>query len=693
MLAGYLPFDDDPANPEGDNINLLYKYITTTPLTFPEYVTPHARDLLRRILVPDPRKRADLFEVARHSWLSEYSHVVGFIGCVNKSDMDIANSAMQSDGEAILGRSASVREPTRSQATAPNSAQKMTAAGLGDEQARADARKDQRDAKRRTVQVEYVAPSAGPARTKARGDSQGPVEVTAGPQVPRKEVPVVMLPPSRQARATSDSIPAFTGQSAGSASRSTTGSGLVGNRMPSRGNSYSQPVAAIPTTANAVGLVSQPKSSTGYIISSPLPIDHPDAVASSRPQSQHNLAQFQQQHNAHLQQQQEARDAEQERFRQKGHKRSSTLGSIGDRLLGRSNSRRNSQQKESVQGDGQGIVGEADKAKRDRKYPPVSMKNALPNRNEEAAPRTSTESKRRPSFTFLRKNSDAPSQSGNDSRRNSRRFSFLPNNFSMASFTGGAKKEQNQGYESGESNLDVGASGLNGAPSGASYGMLPGRQDSTRRPQSKGLGPMGVGGMAFGRGQSRTPSAETTNSTIPLYYEADREAARDARRSGQMPQSAYGQPQMQQQGGRGTSGPARLEKALPPQPPNAGVPVVPRKQFRDDGFGGNALDSQPQHGVQQRNEDVERFYHPQENAERAERRYQSEGAGPVRQSEQDFMDDGYNATQPIGGSNLRAGGRKFEGGAYEQGHSGSSSSARKVMNFFRMRGKDRGSVA
>jgi len=70
MLAGYLPFDDDPANPEGDNINLLYKYIVSTPLTFPEYVTPHARDLLRRILVPDPRKRADLFEVARHSWLT-----------------------------------------------------------------------------------------------------------------------------------------------------------------------------------------------------------------------------------------------------------------------------------------------------------------------------------------------------------------------------------------------------------------------------------------------------------------------------------------------------------------------------------------------------------------------------------------------------------------------------------------------
>ena len=94
MLAGYLPFDDDPANPEGDNINLLYKYITTTPLTFPEYVTPHARDLLRRILVPDPRKRADLFEVARHSWLSDFAHVVSQVTSNATTLSDIANTTV-----------------------------------------------------------------------------------------------------------------------------------------------------------------------------------------------------------------------------------------------------------------------------------------------------------------------------------------------------------------------------------------------------------------------------------------------------------------------------------------------------------------------------------------------------------------------------------------------------------------------
>ncbi|KAF8439878.1 kinase-like domain-containing protein, partial [Boletus edulis BED1] len=37
MLAGYHPFDDDPNNPDGDNTNLLYKYIVNTPLSFPDY--------------------------------------------------------------------------------------------------------------------------------------------------------------------------------------------------------------------------------------------------------------------------------------------------------------------------------------------------------------------------------------------------------------------------------------------------------------------------------------------------------------------------------------------------------------------------------------------------------------------------------------------------------------------------------
>ncbi|KAG6890852.1 hypothetical protein C0992_012238 [Termitomyces sp. T32_za158] len=73
MLAGYLPFDDDPANPDGDNINLLYKYIVNTPLSFPDYISTEARDLLSIMLVPDPARRSSLEEVMRHPWLAVYA--------------------------------------------------------------------------------------------------------------------------------------------------------------------------------------------------------------------------------------------------------------------------------------------------------------------------------------------------------------------------------------------------------------------------------------------------------------------------------------------------------------------------------------------------------------------------------------------------------------------------------------------
>ncbi|KAI8324593.1 Pkinase-domain-containing protein [Martensiomyces pterosporus] len=81
MLAGYLPFDDDPSNPEGDNITQLYKYILSTPLVFPESVSSLARDLLRRMLVPNPVKRATLEEIKAHEWLQPYSRRKEHPGC------------------------------------------------------------------------------------------------------------------------------------------------------------------------------------------------------------------------------------------------------------------------------------------------------------------------------------------------------------------------------------------------------------------------------------------------------------------------------------------------------------------------------------------------------------------------------------------------------------------------------------
>ena len=72
MLAGYLPFDDDPSNPDGDNINLLYRYITTTQVKFPDHISESARDLVSMILVPDPQYRATMLDVMNHPWLAPH---------------------------------------------------------------------------------------------------------------------------------------------------------------------------------------------------------------------------------------------------------------------------------------------------------------------------------------------------------------------------------------------------------------------------------------------------------------------------------------------------------------------------------------------------------------------------------------------------------------------------------------------
>nr|OQO31471.1 hypothetical protein B0A51_01680 [Rachicladosporium sp. CCFEE 5018] len=647
MLAGYLPFDDDPANPEGDNINLLYKYIVSTPLTFPEYVTPHARDLLRRILVPDPRKRADLFEVARHSWLSEFSHVVGFIGSSTKSDMDIAASALPLEqDDTPIGRSASVREPASRSAAVrapPASGQTLPAADDG------AARKARRDEKRNTVQLEYIAPNAahprgdttspeqstpiaGAGRTRARADSQGPIEVqptSARQPVPRKEVgSQSMLPPARPVRdqgRTGIETTSFVPAAINSASRPNTRGTLA-----SRGNSYSQPAVAAPTNENVQGQFSQPKTGPGYIISS----NNMSPVGqnpSGRPDSSNNLGQMQSPAQ-HLPPQ-----------NQRGHKRGSTFGSITDRVLGRSNSRRQSQ----TDPEQQRPMPE----KRDRRHPPLSMKNAMPNTNEEATPRRSTDS-RRSSFQFLRKNSSAPSEAtGTDSRRNSRRFSFLPNSFSMNSFTGKGNKDAN--YAAGPDGIDT---------------------RTSARPASKGI--------AFGLGVSRSPS-QSTQSTIPLYAD-DSQRQQSGRRPTQE-KPLPGVPSVQQGGGY-----------------SATPPPIQRKQYRDDGYGSNVLDAaplsqRPQASQQQQlgsNEPLERFYTPEQDP------YPTSGAGNGRQTYgSTSQSQGYGAApqQPYGqdgvagngAQNLRPGQRRFEQG-YEKGNEGSSSGARRVMDFFRRRGKERG---
>ncbi|KAI0007603.1 hypothetical protein F4779DRAFT_619389 [Xylariaceae sp. FL0662B] len=443
MLAGYLPFDDDPANPEGDNINLLYKYIVNTPLTFPEYVTPHARDLLRRILVPSPRKRADLFEVARHSWLSEYAHVVELITSTTTTSSEIQNTTVPTDDDADAGglaRSASVREPSKTKSTA------QAAGDLARKQGKADTDeaayvKVQKDNKRRTVQVEYVAPTtqtqrggeqsdhhASPrGKTRARPSSRGPVEVHPAPNdkpLPR-DPPVSRdeyasssrdprkppsahrrdVPPPRanSTRTPSDNVymttPAIARPATGGSMQST------GSRGPVSRASYGQPLPPAVAGTNAHGSIQQPKGGAkNYVISNPIPQETPDMdfgrPSISVPSKFAEVSGF-------SQGQQQSGDA-------KGHRRSNTIGEIGGKIFGRSGSIFGSRKKRPDQ-----------QAEKSKKYPPISMSNAMPGDS-----RTSVDSRAsRRSFTLglgkKRSGSIAGSQTSQEKQPNTRRFSLL----------------------------------------------------------------------------------------------------------------------------------------------------------------------------------------------------------------------------------------------------------------------------
>lgn len=359
MLAGYLPFDDDPNNPEGDNINALYNYITTTELIFPDYVTPHARDLLRRILVPNPERRADLFEVARHSWLSEFSTILDTITGSHETPVEPLKLPAGVDGHAppSLDRSASIRAPGSSPSAPINNTRSGGQLASEEPTPRTSHTREERDAKRRTVQLEYVPPQTSTSRTSARDSLAFPAASSAKPDTaderpvpPAKDHPAQtrsrntngQRPGREPPRAISDST-AFT-----QTARPSTGGSLGRARLPSRG-SYGQPSVATVATTNAQGLVSVPRSSGGksYQMSDPVSRsgDMPTHGASG---AQPSMAQRQPLSSAN--------------HPARGHKRSTTLGGIGEKILGRTAS----------------ISKRGSKQKPERAYPPTSMK-PMPN--------------------------------------------------------------------------------------------------------------------------------------------------------------------------------------------------------------------------------------------------------------------------------------------------------------------------
>lgn len=448
MLAGYLPFDDDPANPEGDNINLLYKYIVNTPLTFPEYVSPHARDLLRRILVPNPRKRADLFEVARHSWLSEYAHVVEFITSSTTTPGEIQNTTVPAEDEgSMVHRSASVREASKK-----NTA--TTIGGLTSKQGNVDAdteaaahARQQRDNKRRTVQVEYVAPNTQTQRgepataahgtsskSRARSGSQGPVEVQApstdkplprDPPVTRESyAPPVSsrrppsshlnnqnLPPSRTSRDTtrSTSDGQYVAPAAGASARPATGGSATSKSYGSGRATYGLPSVPTVTDTNVHGSIQQPAGRPTYQDPSATQeqgTDYGGTNANVPPKFAKVTG-----------------SGDTDSNDSRGHRRSNTIGEIGGKIFGRNGSLFGSRNRRSQVPSGEKV----------KKYPPVSMTQPISDDNGGVRPSIDSKRSRR-SFSLglgkKRSGSIAGSQTSLD-KQDKRRFTLLPNSFSL----------------------------------------------------------------------------------------------------------------------------------------------------------------------------------------------------------------------------------------------------------------------
>ncbi|CCG84346.1 protein of unknown function [Taphrina deformans PYCC 5710] len=156
MLAGYLPFDDDPANPEGDNISLLYKYIVNTPLTFPEYVTPLARDLLRRILVPNPEKRTCLEDIIAHSWLKSHARIV--LTYQRRPEMNHSSDEATALASQDMIRSSSERTASHASRTLPIE-NRLALSGSCKNASRMLQDRTTGNSKRHTVQIEYEPPA------------------------------------------------------------------------------------------------------------------------------------------------------------------------------------------------------------------------------------------------------------------------------------------------------------------------------------------------------------------------------------------------------------------------------------------------------------------------------------------------------------------------------------------------------
>lgn len=449
----------------------------------------------------------------------------------------------------------------------------------------------------------------GNTNIKANFDS---IQSMAPPARPSKDIP----------RSASDAPGAFGYSSVTTMPRpNTSGSMTSGGqgRLPSRGNSYSQPLAPTVAVTNAQGKLAQPKNGKQYIISAPIPQTEPyyEEQSVGRPSTQQNY---------------HASGIASPRVHAKSHKRSNTLGGV----FSRSGSFFGSKPQAPPSQD-------QPKQTQEKRYPPPSMKNPIAS----DSPRQSMESRRSTSFGFGRKSSDIKKNSELPRQEKPRRFSLLPASFSLKNITGTSKDRSDDAIRPTSQRR----------PSIVTQQAPPSRGQA--RPQT----------MGASRGQSQTNIYQREDA-VSSGYDGQRE-----RNRGNITQQA-GRGNVPYQATPNAQASAYDNHQYPDQPESYGPPrrLLGPGQSYLLGKSGTPTDSEASLAASQHRPVYPAGFSSYEDEPRPS--MQQNRTARVLQKNNRKFGDAYEQDQEPGYGN---------GGH----HAGSSGAAKRVMDFFRRRGKAR----
>ena len=545
----------------------------------------------------------------------------------------------------------------------------------------AEKAKSTRDPKRRTVQVEYVAPQSQTTRGEVSPPAPAPPAVGKTPviapdtsrtrpkdvyedlaRVPRQSTvaqgstklspydpsilqnqqqdqaypqqPLTaqsqqragskqqpMAPPSRPPkdlpRSVSDSTSAFAPMSTTATGRPATGNSMSSGTGRLSSRGNSYSQPLAPTVAATNAQGRLAQPKNGKQYNISAPIPQPEPYYPEQSIGRPSTQQYS-----------PAPPAPSQRDQQRGHKRSNTLGNI----LGRSGSvfgGRSSSQAQQEQ-----------KTQQEKRYPPTSMKGPITS----DSPRQSTESRRSSSFGFGRKNSDLRNNSDLSKQEKPRRFSLLPASFSFKSFTGSTKDQS-----------------LSGAPPASQ------RRPSTMQQAPPSRGQSRPKAAASSQGQSRSNSYRN-DAGAAVGFDGQRDSDRQQTRRNNGPsrggpaihQTQYtDNPNADPQGPLSPLGPPHGQSYLlgesgSPSEAELSVNASQRRPVYPPGFNSYEEESRPSMQQQSRN---------------------PRGPSVLQKNNRKFA-DAYEQDQEPG---YGGGGR----------NAGSSGAAKRVMDFFRRRGKAR----